>query len=389
MPAHGPRTDDMKLALCDVTLREGDQAPLVNFTVSEKVRIATALCEAGVDLLQFGDYARDGETVRRLRAEGLPARVEMVCLAFGADWHDGVRRAVACGADIIQTIVRSSDVMLSQMSVSRQQVLEQACAHIEFARQVGAKGVTFAPSFCFAADPDLLELLCTSAVAAGASRVNLVDTMGTARPGDFTRLVGRIRDIVDVPIGVGAHNDFGLAVSYVIEGALAGATWADVSLNGLGERAGHASLEQVAAAMVLLQGYEIKLDLARLTELCSLAAQILGTDVPATAPIVGSHAFAQRLESHVRVAAERPELFEPFPPDVVGNARQLVIGKGSGPVAVQSKMTALGYSPAPPEALEEIVAWIAGQIAAGKRFLTDDEFGEYLEVNFGLRHGQP
>jgi isopropylmalate/homocitrate/citramalate synthase len=386
MRADRPRRDDVKFALCDVTLREGDQAPLVNLAVSEKICIAMSLSEAGIDLLQFGDYARDGETVRRLRAEGVPTRVEMVCLAFGADWRDDVRRAVACGADIIQTIVRSSDVMLSQMSISRQQVLEQACAHVEFALQVGAKGVTFAPSFCFAADPDLLRLLCASAVAAGATRVNLVDTLGTARPGDFTRLVSEIRGVVDVPIGVGAHNDFGLAVSNVIEGARAGARWADVSLNGLGERAGHASLEQVAAAMVLLEGYEIKLDLARLSELCSLTAQILGADVPATAPIVGSHAFAQRLESHVRVAAEHPELFEPFPPDVVGNARRLVIGKGSGPVSVQSKMAALGYSPAAPEALEQIVAWIAGQIAAGKRFLTDDEFGEYLEIDFGIRH---
>jgi 2-isopropylmalate synthase len=333
--------------------------------------------------VQLGDHSRDGETVRRLRALQIPVRVEMVCLAFGADWRSDVERSVDCGADIIQSIVRSSDPMISQMSTSRNGVVEQACAHIKHARDAGASSVTFAPSFCFAADPEFLQLLCASAVAAGADCVNLVDTLGTARPEDVGQLVSRIRQGLGVPVGVGAHNDLGLATANVIAGLRVGATRADVSLNGLGERAGHAALEQVAAALALLYDYQLNLDLRQLRNLCELVASVLGVEVPPTAPVVGSHAFAQRLESHVRIAAERPELFEPFPPATVGNSRQLVIGKGSGPVAIGAKMTALGYRPTP-EDVARVLSWVGSEVDAGRPFITDHEFEGYLNQSLCL-----
>jgi homocitrate synthase NifV len=365
-----------RVELWDVTLREGEQAPNAAFTINEKIAIAGALERAGIDGIQFGGHSRDGESVRRLRGEGIRLPVEMVCLAFEPRWQDEVRLGLEDGADVIQCIVRSSDDLIAQMGSDRDRVLERACAHIAYARAHGARDVTFAPSFCFDADRAYLERLCIAAVASGATRVQLVDTLGTAQPSEVARAVTLISGVVDVGVGVGAHDDFGLATASTLAAVGAGATRVDVSVNGLGERAGHAALEQVAAALVILSKRHVGFDISQLARICALVAGVLHTEVHADSPIVGSHAFANQLESHVRVAAERPELFEPFSPSLVGRSRSILLGSGSGPFAVETKAREVGFNDVSAEVLAELVDWVREQSQATKRSVPEERFAE-------------
>jgi isopropylmalate/homocitrate/citramalate synthase len=355
-----------------VTLRDGEQAVDVAFTPAEKVVCAQALERLGVDCIQVGFAQNSFDVVHSIKAAGVNVPLELICPVFGDSWRSEVERAVDCGADVVNILMRASDPQLASLGWTRDMALRRVQEAISHALRVGAALVVFGPSFCTQADGDFLVELCSVAVAAGAKRVKVADSLGVALPSHLASLVTSVRGRVDADVGVHCHNDFGLATASTLAGWEAGATWADVSVMGVGERSGNAALEEVVMALGQLYGEKTNIHTELLIDTYSVFASVLRSPIPATKPIVGSSAFAQKLDLHVRIAADHPELFEPFPPHIVGNRRWIALGKGTGPYAIRAKLVELGVEARDAE-IHELVTWVNERALATKSHVDDDE----------------
>lgn len=293
-------------------------------SVSDKVAIAEALDSLGLPQLQVGfPTARDLDVVRRLRARDIQADIEVLVPAFVTGSYDAMAHALDAGATALQILMRASDAILREMGLSRSSAMQLTLDTFSRAKELGAPITTLACSFSLQADLGFLDDLVTSALAQGATRVMLADTTGRGLPDDMARLVRHIAQLTRAPIGVHCHDDLGLATASTLAGLEAGASWAEVSVLGFGERSGNASLEQVVAARYVSYGQEWPLDLSRLTETCQAVAAILGREIPPKSPVVGAEAFTHRLGIHVELAERDPQAMEPFAPELVGNRRTM------------------------------------------------------------------
>lgn len=313
------------LLLNDVSLREGEQSLGVSFSLEQKLELAQALEAAGIRQIQVGypgRFPRDAEAVRAV-AEALEhARIEAVALAFVADWEAEIDACLASGAGVVNVVYRASDRLHALLGVSRREALRRT---EEAVARAAAGGVTvaFSPSDSTRADPGFLAELWSAAAAAGAGRVYVADSMGAATPGLVAHLVERARGVTGLPVGVHCHNDFGLVVANTLAGVVAGAEIADVAVNGLGDRAGNAPLEEVAAALALLYGSDPGIDLAALTALSELFAAASGRPLPPNKPITGPAVFAHSLPTHVQAIAVDRRSIQPFEPELVGNVQRI------------------------------------------------------------------
>lgn len=367
-----------EIHVCDVTLRDGEQASDAAFTPAEKLEVAAELELLGVAQIQVGYPRQDGAAVRLIKQAGLAVPLELLCVGFMPTWQADIDVALEAGADVLNILIRSADRQIEFLGLSRQLVVERTVAAIEYARRQGAKTVVFGPSFCTQADLAFLKQLCRAAVEAGAHRVNIADSLGVAMPAAIRFLVRQIRSAVDVPVSVHCHNDFGLAVACTLAGLEGGATWLDVSVNGIGERGGNASLEEVLLALRCLYGLDPGLHTERLFDLSRTVSRLLGVPVPGNKAVVGDNAFAQKLDIHVMVASQDPRLFEPYDPNLVGNRRWIRLGKGSGPFAVRAKLAQLGLS-ASDDQVQRLVAWVNETAERTKSYVTDESFVRALQ----------
>jgi len=374
---------DHRVRLCDVTLRDGEQAADAAFTVAEKVALAGLLGELGVDQIQVGFGSGDGpEVVRRLRDNGSTPPLELLCIGFGADWQEQIEAAADAGADVVQVLMRSSGELLSFLGLSRAETLRRVGDAVSLARAAGVHEVVFGTSFSTQADRAFLAELNECAVVSGADRISIADTIGVTSPATFAELVAGTVAESAVPVGVHCHDDYGLAVACTLAGLEAGALWADVSVLGIGERCGNTALEPTALALAHLHGSPTSIDLSRLHQISSEVARVLKRDVPANHPGVGAHAFAQKLDLHVRVAAERPELFEPYDPQTVGNARVIRLGKGSGPHAVIARCHQLGLA-VDGDRVDHVVQQVNAYAEQFKSWTPDDELERIVDAASG------
>jgi isopropylmalate/homocitrate/citramalate synthase len=309
----------------DVTLREGEQAEGVSFSEERKVELAVALEVAGLRQIQVGypgRFPRDGEATKAVSAALEHARVEVVALAFVPDWEREVEACLASGAAVVTVVYRASDRLLSVLGVSRAQALERTRAAVARAVE-GNVVVGFLPSDATRADPELVAALWQAAAEAGAAHVYVADSIGAATPDLVAWLVGRARSLTGLPVGVHCHNDFGLVVANSIAGVNAGAEIVDVAVNGLGDRAGNAPLEEVVAALALLYGVETGIDLGSLTALSRQFAAAAGRPLHPNKAITGPNVFAHTLPTHVSAIEADSRSIQPFEPELVGNVQRL------------------------------------------------------------------
>lgn len=359
--------------LCDVSLRDGEQAIDAAFTSEEKTDLATSLDAIGVHQIQVGFAHGDGPTAARsIKEAGVSVPVELLCITFRDDWRRDVDVSAESGVEVLQLLMRTTDPLLNLARLSRLEAIRRIREAVLYAVDAEIQTVVLGASFATQADPDFVVQLSLAAVDAGAARVILADTIGAARPSEMSSLVARVREAVDVPVGVHCHNDFGLAVAGTLAALEAGADWADVSICGIGERAGNASLEAVVMALKVLYGIDVGINSTALRHLAERLASILRRSLSPSQPIVGDHVFAQKLDLHVEVAARFPELLEPFDPALVGGQRTIHLGKGSGPHAVQSCLARLGHQASDDETLR-LAAWVNNFAEITKRCVTDAE----------------
>ncbi len=356
----------------DTTLRDGEQTVGVVLAPEQKLVIAQALDELGIERIEAG-FPRvsddDWRAVELIRDAGLRAEV----------W--GFSRAVQADVDAIvelglrATVIESplSDLKLDALGVSREKMLGRIADAVSYAAERGIL-VAFFGVDGSRADLGFLEQAYRAAIDAGAREAVVVDTLGIASPEAAAFLVTRMREWLgpDVPIHFHGHNDFGLATAAAIAAARAGAESIQGTINGMGERAGNASLGEVAMALRALYGIESNLDLGKLREVSALVRSLGGYELEPWKSVVGENLFV-RESGAVAAQFHDPPSIEPFSSTLVGAERRIVLGKKSGLDSIRIKAEELGLDVS--EEKRAAVLEAVKRVGTDKRGLvTDDEF---------------
>lgn len=356
--------------LHDLTIRDGEESADLAFNTADKIRIAEMLARAGIKRTEvFLTVPGWQEVIRGLLQRQLP-------LDLWVTWQPGrVERALELGAKHVMVWYRIGEAFQQHVSKrSRDELLEEMVNSVRKAREAGTTVNLFLPE-CTRAELDHILLAAKLAEAEGASAVSVVDSQGVARPAVMGYLVKQLKQATQLEVEVHCHNDFGLAVANVLAAYEAGADVLQVSVNGIGYRAGNASMESVVMALEVLYGVDTGVRLDLLPELSHLVEEISGIPNGYYKPIVGKGAFRYEqwgATADFTAGGARPYAF-PFEPEVIGRSPELVIGKWSDTGAVIQKLAEYGMS-ATPDQLKRIL-WRSQQAgAACHRPLRDEEF---------------
>ena len=364
-----PQTHDT-VGLYDTTLRDGEQTVGVVLSPQDKLEIARALADAGVDRIEAG-FARvseeDAEAIRLIAGAGLDAEVWGFARAVQTDVEQ--LAGLGVGAAVIESPI--SDAKLAALGVSHDDMLGRIRKAVSFAAGEGIT-VAFFGVDGSRADLGFFQRAYEAAVEAGAKEVVVVDTIGVATPEAAAYLVGRTVDWLDVPVHWHGHDDFGLATAAAIAAVQAGATWVHGTVNGMGERAGNANLLEVALALEALYGIPTRLDLSQARTLAELVRAKSGYRLAPWTPITGDNLFT-RESGAVASQFHDPPAIEPYSSALVGAERGIVLGKKSGLDSIRLKAEELGLELSE-DRYAEVLAAVKKRGTEKRRLVTDDEF---------------
>lgn len=333
-----------RVRVFDTTMRDGDQTPGVSFTPEQKLRIARQLDRLGVDTIEAGTaVASAGE--RKAITDAVKAGLKAEICALARPVKEDVDAALSTGAGCVHVFISTSDIHLKHMlKKTREQVLDQAVKFVEYVKDHGTK-VEFSAMDATRTDFDFLKKIYLATIEAGADRINVPDTVGVITPKAMHDFIGRLRPFIKVPISVHCHDDLGLAVANTLAAVEAGADQVHVTVNGLGERAGNASLEEVVMALHTLYGIKTNINTKLLVETSDLVQRLTGIPVSPNKAVVGSNAFSHVSGIHAHGVLEYPGTYEPISPEMVGQHRMLALGKLTGKHSVEKHLQSLGFKP--------------------------------------------
>ena len=342
-----------QIRIFDTTLRDGEQSPGVSLTFEDKVEIARQLSLLGVDSIEAGFPASsEGEkkVVKEIACAGLST--EICCLAR-ANRND-IEAAIQSEVNAVHVFIPTSPVQMKYaVNLTPEQVLSATVDSIEYVKKHGLV-CEFSPMDATRTQPAFLNQVCKAAENAGMDRLNVPDTVGIMIPRTMQKLIEDLRTQVKTPISVHCHDDFGMAVANSLAAVEAGATQVHATINGLGERAGNASLEEVVMALHLIYKLKTRVNTRLLYSTSRLVATLTGMQVQANKAIVGENAFAHESGIHTRGVTVKPLTFEPIKPELVGRTRKLVAGKLAGTRGIKAELEEVGIHPTEGQ-LREIV----------------------------------
>ncbi len=354
----------------DTTLRDGEQTPGVALTPEKKLQIARQLDRLGVDTIEAGfpiTSQGEREAIKLIAKDGLRAEI---CALSRAEKED-IDAAIGCGVSAIHIFLAASDLHLKyKLMITREEALRNAVEAIEYAKRHGVT-VEFSAEDATRADQEFLVRFFRSASEAGADRLDIPDTVGVMTPERMSNLVTKIYSACAARISVHCHDDFGLAVANTLAGIKAGASQAHVTINGLGERAGNASLEEVVMALHELKGIKTRVNTRLLYETSRLVSKLTGVIVQPNKAIVGENAFGHESGIHTHGILANPLTYEPFDPSALGRARWLQAGKHAGTHGIEAQLKAMRLYPGREE-LKEIVSKVKELGDLGKRVTDSD-----------------
>jgi len=332
--------NSLNIEICDVTLRDGEQTPGVSFSCKEKVEIATLLDEVGVEMIEAGFpavSANEKQCVKTIANLGLDARICGFCRAREPD----IQTAIDCGVDLVSIFIPTSELHVRlKFKKPREQVLADALEMIDFARDHGVQ-VRFAAEDASRTDLPFLKEVYRGAAEHGAVLLSFADTVGCLIPSEMNRIMTDLVASVDRPFCAHCHNDMGCAVANTLTAAEAGAFQLHTTVNGIGERAGNASLDELLVALRMKKGID-RYDLSKLTELSRMVENYSGVTLPRNKPVTGELAFSHESGIHIAAILEDPSTYEYFPPDLVGGERHFILGKHTGKKALEHVVASLG-----------------------------------------------
>jgi 2-isopropylmalate synthase len=342
-----------RVFIFDTTLRDGEQSPGCSMTVPEKLRMAHKLADLGVDILEAGfPIASEGD-FEAVRAVGAEVTVKVAALARCVP-ADVERAAKALektkhGKPRIHTFLATSEIHLKhKLKKTQDQVVEDACRAVELARKY-VDDVEFSAEDGARTEVGYLERVAKAVVAAGAGTVNIPDTVGYSMPDEYGALIGRVaRAIPSAIVSVHCHDDLGLAVANSLAAVQNGARQVECTVNGIGERAGNCSLEEVVMAIRTRRDrmpYEVAINTPELYPASKLLTEIIGVEPQPNKAIVGRNAFAHEAGIHQDGFLKERTTYEIIDPKTVGVPEsRLVLGKHSGRHALKARCDELGVA---------------------------------------------
>jgi len=343
-----------KIVFFDTTLRDGEQSPGCTMHAAEKLRLAHQLATLGVDILEAGFAIAsigDSESIRAIAREVKGPRIASLARCKKEDIEAAAYAIEPAAKNRIHVFLATSDLHLeAKLKITRAQALEQAAESVRLACTY-SDDVEFSAEDATRTDPDFLSKIVTVAVQAGAKTINLPDTVGYTTPAEYTRLFERIRATVpgieDVILSTHCHNDLGMAVANSLAGIEGGARQVECTINGIGERAGNAALEEIAAALMVRRDvlpYTNSIVMTELYPTSRMLAETISFGCSPNKAVVGANAFAHESGIHQHGMMANPLTYEIMTPASVGvAATNLVLGKHSGRRALADRLATLGH----------------------------------------------
>lgn len=341
------------IRIFDTTLRDGEQTPGVSVNPEKKIKIASRLDELGVDAIEAGfPIVSQGEreAIKTIAKQGLNANIYGLARSVQAD----IDAALACDLEYLHTFIATSDIhMQYKLNMTQEQVLEHAIWSVEYAKKHGFQ-VEFSAEDATRSDRGFLIRVFKSVEEAGADRIDIPDTVGYATPEYISSLVGEVANNISLPISMHCHDDFGQAVANSLAGINSGANCAHVTINGIGERAGNASLEEFVMSLHCLYNKKTNIRTELLYETSKFVSNTMGIIVQPNKAIIGENAFGHESGIHTHGIINNPLTYEPISPELVGRKRWLQAGKHAGAHGIKAMLNEFGVQPTAEE-LQKIV----------------------------------
>ncbi len=344
-----------QISIFDTTLRDGEQSPGFSMNQDEKLRLALQLERLQADVIEAGfPIASEGDfrTVRKISEHIKRSTVAALCRTRKKDIERAAEAVGPAAKPRIHTFIATSDIhMKYKLKKNREEVLESAVGAVEHARKY-CDEVEFSAEDASRSDPEFLYDIFTAVIEAGAKIINVPDTVGYAMPWEYGELIRKIRENVpnidQAILSVHCHNDLGVAVANSLFAIQNGAQQIECTINGIGERAGNASLEEIVMAIATRKniiGKETNIVTDQIVPTSKLLTEITGNQVQPNKAIVGENAFAHEAGIHQHGVLNNPMTYEIMTPESVGlTGNKIVLGKHSGRFALNKKLQKLGYT---------------------------------------------
>ena len=376
-----------KVRIFDTTLRDGEQTPGVSLTPENKLRIAKRLDELGVDVIEAGfAVVSEGEmeAIRRIAREGLGAEI----CSFARGVRGDIDAALKGEVDSIHLVIPTSDLHLQyKLKKTREEVLKITEDCTQYAKDHGLI-VELSSEDATRSDLDFLAKFFATGISVGADRICPCDTVGVLTPEKTYEFFSKLREkFANIPISVHCHDDFGMAVANSVTALRAGANQVHATINGLGERAGNAALEEIVVALKLIYGVETSIKTELLYSTSRLVARLTGVPVQPNKAVVGDNAFAHESGIHTHAILAHPSTYESISPELVGVTRRIIAGKHAGTHGIRATLNAMGLHPTD-EQLRETFQRVKTLGDKGKK-VTDADLQAIAEAVMGLPQARP
>ncbi|OGS44462.1 MAG: 2-isopropylmalate synthase [Euryarchaeota archaeon RBG_13_57_23] len=364
--------------ILDTTLRDGEQTPNVALSSDDKLKIAQALDELGVDIIEAGfavNSEGEADAIKKIAGAGLKAEICSLCRASTSD----IDAALKCDVDSVHIFLATSKVHLEKkLRITREEARDKAVVSVQYAKDHGLIA-EFSCEDGTRTELEFLDVVHKAIQEVGVDRIDIPDTVGVMTPPAMTQFVAEIKKSVKVPLAVHCHDDFGLSVANSLAGILGGAEEIHCTINGLGERAGNAALEEVVMGLLAFYNVKTNINSRKMAFVSRLVSQLTGIAVPPNKAIVGENAFSHESGIHVHGVLSECSTYEPMRPEIVGKERTFVVGKHSGVHAIQNKLREYGLE-LNPDQMKEVVTRVKKWAESGKKL--DD--AELLAVAYDV-----